>query len=259
MPRGKSAEVEEKERRIREKMSGIGKRIAVMSGKGGVGKSSVTAMLAVHLVREGKKVGVFDTDFLGPSIPKLFGLEDARLGFTQEGIEPVTTKLGIKVMSIHFMLSGKEQPVIWRGPMIAKVLLEFLERVHWGELDYLLFDLPPGTGDVPLTIMQSSKPDAIVVVTTPQDLAKEIVEKGVNMAMHLGVNEIHLVENMSYFECPNCGHVSYIFGESRVGDLTLKYGLNAEAKIPINPKISELADSGRIEELEEDYFVSLKL
>ena len=259
MAKGKPADVEEKEKRIMEKMSKIGKKIAVMSGKGGVGKSSVTAMLAVHFAKKGKKVGVFDTDFLGPSIPKLFGLEDARLGFTEEGMEPVTTKLGIRVMSIHFMLPSKEQPVIWRGPMIAKVLLEFLEKVHWGELDYLLFDLPPGTGDVPLTIMQSSKPDAIVVVTTPQDLAKEIVEKGVNMAIHLGVDEIHLIENMSYFKCPNCGHVSYIFGESKVSDLTLKYGLNAEAKIPINPEISELGDAGRIEEIEVDYFDGMKL
>ncbi len=259
MAKGKPKEIEEKEKRIMERMSKIGKKIAVMSGKGGVGKSSVTALIAIHLAKSGKKVGVFDTDFLGPSIPKLFGLESARLGFTEKGMEPVLTKLGIKVVSMHFMLPSKEQPVIWRGPMISKVLLEFLEKVYWGELDYLLFDLPPGTGDVPLTIMQSSKPDAIVVVTTPQDLAKEIVEKGVNMAIHLGVDEIHLVENMSYFQCPNCGHISYIFGESKTSDLTLKYGLKTEAKIPINPKIAELGDAGKIEDLEEDYFKNMNL
>jgi|Deesub1362A_J573_1020465.scaffolds.fasta_scaffold00049_135 Mrp family chromosome partitioning ATPase len=255
----KKSEEKEQDKEIAKRMGRIGKKIAVMSGKGGVGKSSVTALIALHFAKKGYKVGIFDTDFLGPSIPKLFGLEWERLAFSEDGIEPVkSARYGIKILSIHFMLPQKNQPVIWRGPMISRVIMDFLSKVSWGDLDYLLFDLPPGTGDVPLTVMQSVKLDGMVMVTTPQELTAEIVEKGVNMALRSEANKLYLVENMSFFKCPECGKINQIFGKGKTDELARKYGFKVVAKIPLNPNLTELCDRGKIEDFEEDYFDGLK-
>ncbi|MEM3698920.1 MAG: Mrp/NBP35 family ATP-binding protein, partial [Archaeoglobaceae archaeon] len=188
-------------------------KIAVMSGKGGVGKSTVSALLAVHYAKKGKKVGIFDADFLGPSIPKLFSLEKSRLSVVGDKLEPVlSTKYGIKVVSIQSLLPSPDAPVIWRGPLIAGMIRELLGRANWDELDYLIIDLPPGTGDAPLTILQDVKPNGILVVTTPQDLAVAIVEKSIKMAEELKSAVLGIVENMSYFICPKCGEKSFVFG-----------------------------------------------
>ncbi|WP_456330423.1 Mrp/NBP35 family ATP-binding protein [Archaeoglobus sp.] len=240
---------------IKERLDKIKNRIAVMSGKGGVGKSTVTALLAVHYARQGKKVGILDADFLGPSIPILFGLRNSRIAVSAEGLEPVLTqKYGIKVVSMQFLLPKENTPVIWRGPLIAGMIREFLGRVAWGELDYLLIDLPPGTGDAPLTVMQDAKPTGVVVVSTPQELTAVIVEKAINMAEETNTSVLGLVENMSYFICPNCGHKSYIFGEGKGETLAKKYNIGFIASIPIDQELLKLADSGRIEEYEKDWF-----
>jgi Mrp family chromosome partitioning ATPase len=226
-----------------------------MSGKGGVGKSTTTALLAVHYAKQGKKVGILDADFLGPSIPHLFGLEKGRISFSSDGMEPVEThRYNIKVISMQFLLPKREQPVIWRGPLIAGVLRDFLGRTAWGELDYLLIDLPPGTGDAPLTILQDAKPNGVVVVTSPQDLTAIVVEKAINMAEETNTAVIGIVENMSYFTCPNCGHKSYIFGKGKATDLARKYRIEYVTEIPIDPELVRLADGGKIEDYSEDYF-----
>ncbi|WP_290598020.1 MULTISPECIES: Mrp/NBP35 family ATP-binding protein [unclassified Archaeoglobus] len=240
---------------IKEKLDKITFRIAVMSGKGGVGKSTATALLAVHYARQGKKVGILDADFLGPSIPYLFGIQNARLSVSDEGLEPVLTqKYGIRVMSIQFLLPKTETPVIWRGPLIAGMLREFLGRVAWGELDYLLIDLPPGTGDAPLTVMQDAKPNGALIVSTPQELTAAVVEKAINMAEETKTAVLGLVENMSYFECPNCGHKSYIFGKGKASELARKYKIEYIAEIPIETELIRFSDLGRLEDYETDWF-----
>ncbi len=245
---------------IKNRLEKINSRIAVMSGKGGVGKSTITALLAVHYARKGKKVGILDADFLGPSIPHLFGLRGSRVSVSADGLEPVITqRYGIKVMSMQFLLRQENQPVIWRGPLIAGVLREFLGRVAWGELDYLFVDLPPGTGDAPLTIMQDAKPTGVVVVSTPQELTSVIVEKAINMAEETETSVLGIVENMSYFVCPNCGHKSHIFGDGKASTLAKKYGIKQVAEIPIDTELLKLADAGKIEEYEKDWFASFNL
>ena len=240
---------------IKKKLDKIGFRIAVMSGKGGVGKSTVTALLAVHYAKQGKKVGILDADFLGPSIPILFGLEKSRVAVSDEGLEPVLTqRFGIKVMSIQFLLPKKETPVIWRGPLIAGMIREFLGRVAWGELDYLLIDLPPGTGDAPLTVMQDAKPNGAVIVSTPQELTAAVVEKAITMAEQTKTAVLGIVENMAYFECPNCGEISYIFGKGRASELARKYRIEYVYEIPIDSELLRLSDLGRVEEYEPDWF-----
>lgn len=240
---------------IKERLDKITFRIAVMSGKGGVGKSTATALLAVHYARQGKKVGILDADFLGPSIPYLFGIQNARLSVSDEGLEPVLTqKYGIRVMSIQFLLPKTETPVIWRGPLIAGMLREFLGRVAWGELDYLLIDLPPGTGDAPLTVMQDAKPNGALIVSTPQELTAAVVEKAINMAEETKTAVLGLVENMSYFECPNCGHKSYIFGKGKASELARKYKIEYIAEIPIETELIRFSDLGRLEDYETDWF-----
>ncbi len=240
---------------IKKRLEKIKFRIAVMSGKGGVGKSTIAALLAVHYAKQGKKVGILDADFLGPSIPHLFGLDQSGVTFSSDGMEPVPSlKYGIKVMSMQFLLPKKEMPVIWRGPLIAGVLREFLGRVAWGELDYLIIDLPPGTGDAPLTIMQDAKPNGVVIVSTPQELTALIVQKAIIMAEETNTAVIGLVENMSYYVCPNCGQKLYIFGKGRAFELAKRYGIEYVTEIPIDPKLLDLADRGRIEEYSEDYF-----
>ena len=240
---------------IDERMENMKFRLAIMSGKGGVGKSTTTALLAVHYARKGNKVGILDADFLGPSIPHLFGLEGERVILTKEGIWPVTTKkYGIKIMSLQFLLPEKNAPVIWRGPLIASVLREFLARVNWGELDYFLVDLPPGTGDAPLTIMKDAKPNGVVVVSTPQELTSMIVEKAINMAKSVDTKVLGIIENMSYYLCPNCGHKSFIFGKGKVKDLAKKYGIGYYVELPLDQELLKLADSGKIEMYEKDWF-----
>lgn len=230
-------------------------KIAVMSGKGGVGKSTIASLLAVHYARKGKKVGIFDADFLGSSIPKLFSSEKSRLTVVGGKIEPIlSVKYGIKLVSIQNLLPSPETPVIWRGPLIAGVIREILGRTNWDELDYLIIDLPPGTGDAPLTILQDVKPNGILVVTTPQDLAIAIVEKSIRMAEELKSTVLGIVENMSYFFCPKCGEKVYIFGKGRSEILYRKYRLEFIVQIPIDSELLKLSELGRIEDYDVDYF-----
>jgi Mrp family chromosome partitioning ATPase len=220
--------------------------IAVASGKGGVGKSSVTCLLATSLAQQGYKVGIMDADVTGPSIPKLLGLK----GYPErEGdyLMPLETELDVKVMSLNLLLEQADQPVIWRGPIISKVVIQFWEEIAWGELDYLVIDLPPGTGDVPLTVLQSIPVNGIMMVTTPQDLAGMVVSKAINMAKKMEIPIIGLVENMSYLVCPDCGNRIEVFGSSRVKAMSEKYGIKALGQIPLDPNLVKLSDQGQIE------------
>ncbi len=237
---------------INSKMKQIKRKIAVMSGKGGVGKSTVAALLAVHLAKKGYLVGLLDADFLGPSIPKLFGLERRKPLSSIDGIDPVlSTKYAIRIMSIQFM-TPEGVAVIWRGPMISKVLRDYLAHVSWGRLDYLIIDMPPGTGDVPITVMQEVPLDGVIMVATPHDLTASIVERAINMARTMNSEVTGIVENMSYFRCPDCGRIAR-FGKG-ADLLAKKYGLEIIAKIPLEEKLSAFCDSGLIEEYDEDYF-----
>ncbi len=245
---------------VQENVKDIKKKIAVMSGKGGVGKSTVTALLAISLAKKCMKVAIFDADFLGPSIPKIFGVENARMEISDgKFVLPESKIHGIKILSIQFLLPERETPVIWRGPMIIGVMNDLLAKTDWRDVDYLIFDLPPGTGDAPLTLMQSIKLDGVVVVTSPNDLTSVIVEKALNMAKMMNTEVIGIVENMSYFKCPHCGEKSYIFGEKRSERLAEKYGLEVIAEIPIDPDLPKIADVGEIENYSRDYFSDLNL
>lgn len=226
--------------------------IAVMSGKGGVGKSMVTASLAVMLAKQGYKVGILDSDVTGPSIPKMFGMNNTAVG-DEKGIFPSESKNGIKVMSVNLLLENKEEPVIWRGPVIAGVVKQFWTDVYWGELDYLLIDMPPGTGDVPLTVFQSIPVDGAVVVTSPQDLVKLIVKKAFNMAQKMNIPVIGVVENYSYLECPDCKKKIEVFGKSHIDEVAAELGLPVIGKLPIVPAFAELADNGTFDEVENEY------
>ncbi len=230
--------------------------IGVMSGKGGVGKSMVTSMLAVLMQRRGYKTAILDADVTGPSTPKLFGLNTEATGDGNGGIFPVNTKTGIEVMSVNLLLTDKEAPVVWRGPVIAGTVKQFWTDVIWNDVDYMYIDMPPGTGDVPLTVFQSIPLDGIVIVTSPQELSNMIVSKAVNMAKLMNVPIIGIVENMSYYKCPDCGHEYNVFGESHVGETAEKFGLKVLAKIPIDPKLAALSDKGMIELMENDYLDS---
>lgn len=231
--------------------SDIKKVIAVMSGKGGVGKSSVTALTAISLSQKGYTVGILDADITGPSIPKIFGLNSGRAGADENGIYPETTRSGMKVMSINLLLEQKDKPVVWRGPLLANTVKQFFSGVVWGDLDYLLIDLPPGTGDVPLTIMQSIPLDGIIVVSAPQELVQLIVAKSVNMAKMLDVPILGIVENMSYLECPDCHKKINVFGKSKIDDIAKETGLQVMAKIPIDPDLARMCDEGLIEDYEK--------
>ncbi|AEA46403.1 Mrp/NBP35 family ATP-binding protein [Archaeoglobus veneficus] len=242
---------------IAERMKNVKHKIAVTSGKGGVGKSTVAALLAVHYARKGYKVGIFDADFLGPSIPKLFGVEDKakELIIRESGVSPVySEKYGIKILSIQFMLPSKESPVIWRGLAINTALRSFLGSVDWEELDYLIFDTPPGTGDAILTVMDFVDLDGLIMVTIPQELSAQIVEKAINMAKKMDTDVLGIVENMSYFECTKCGERYYLFGKSRAVELARKYDIDLIAEIPYDMELLDLAERGRIEDYEVDYF-----
>ena len=227
--------------------SEVKKVIAVMSGKGGVGKSTVTSLLAVSLMQQGYKVGIMDADLTGPSIPKMFGKNEEHALGDGKGIEPVKTDMGIKLMSINFLLEDKEAPVIWRGPAVTGTVKQFFTEVNWGNLDYLLVDLPPGTGDVPLTMMQSIPLDGIVIVTSPQDLVNHVVIKSINMAHKLHVPVKGLIENMSYFECKNCGERTYIFGESKSREVAERTNIDFITEMPIDPGMVKLVNEGKVE------------
>lgn len=237
------------------KFAKIGKMIAVVSGKGGVGKSFVTSMLAVTANKNSLKTAIMDADITGPSIPKSFGFgpSDRAVG-SEDGLIPVSSKNGIKVMSINLLLEEETKPVVWRGPVISAVVQQFYTDVMWGENDIMFIDMPPGTGDVPLTVFQSLPIDGIVVVTTPQDLVGMVVEKSLNMANMLNIPVIGIVENMSYYKCPDCGKIEHIFGESNVDKIAEKFGVPVLAKLPINPEIAKLVDRGLVEEVNVENF-----
>lgn len=232
--------------------SNIKNVIAVMSGKGGVGKSLVTASLAGMLAERGYKVGILDSDVTGPSIPKMFGMNGTASG-DEKGIYPEISKNGIKVMSVNLLLEDKTEPVIWRGPVIAGVVKQFWTDVYWGELDYLLIDMPPGTGDVPLTVFQSIPVDGTVVVTSPQELVKLIVQKAYNMAHKMDIPVIGIIENYSYLECPDCKKRIEVFGKSKIDDVSLELGIPVLGKLPIVPEFAELADKGKFDEVRNEY------
>lgn len=230
-------------------LSTIKKVVGIVSGKGGVGKSSVTSMLAVAMRRKGYGVGVLDADITGPSIPKAFGINQKAFA-TEEGLYPVPSKTGIDIMSINLLLDKPTDPVVWRGPVIAGAVKQFWEEVIWENEDYLFVDMPPGTGDVPLTVFQSIPLDGIVIVTSPQDLVSMIVSKAVKMANMLNVPIIGLVENYSYFVCPDCDKKHQIFGESKIDEVAVQNGLEVLAKLPINPEIAKACDNGAVEQVE---------
>lgn len=229
--------------------SHIKKVIGVVSGKGGVGKSMTSAMMAVSMRRKGYKVGVLDADITGPSIPKLFGVHGPAMG-TEDGINPVESHTGIKIMSINLLLEDEEAPVVWRGPVIAGAVKQFWQEVIWDDVDFLFVDMPPGTGDVALTVFQSLPVDGIVIVSTPQDLVKMIVNKAFNMAKMMNVPVLGLVENMSYYVCPHCNDKISIFGESQIDETTKELGVPVLAKLPINPDAAKMIDAGRVEDIE---------
>lgn len=234
------------------KMSNVKKVIGVVSGKGGVGKSLVSALMAVTMNRRQYKTGIIDADITGPSIPRMFGLKEKAQG-GQDGLIPVTTKTGIDIMSINLLLEDETEPVIWRGPVIAGVVGQFWTEVIWENEDYLFVDMPPGTGDVPLTIFQSLPVDGIIIVTSPQELVSMIVQKAMKMAVMMGIPVIGLVENFSYITCPDCGKKINVFGESQIDTVAEKFGLEVLARIPINPDFAKISDRGLIELFEGDY------
>lgn len=228
------------------KGSAVKKVIGVVSGKGGVGKSLVTCLLASEMQRRGYRTAVLDADITGPSVPSSFGLHGNVSG-GEDYICPVLSKTGIQVMSINLILDSETQPVVWRGPVIAGAVTQFWTDVLWDNVDYMFVDMPPGTGDVPLTVFQSLPVDGIVIVTTPQDLVGMIVEKAVNMAELMKIPVIGLVENMSYYKCPDCGTIHSLFGKSRVEETAGKFGIGSTAKLPVDPVISSLVDAGEVE------------
>ena len=234
------------------KLAKIKKVIGVVSGKGGVGKSLVTSLLAVEMQRRGYKVAIMDSDITGPSIPKIFGLKDRAEG-CKDGLLPVITKTGIKTMSINLLLENDTDPVVWRGPVIAGTVKQFWTDVCWGEVDYMFVDMPPGTGDVALTVFQSLPIDGIVIVTSPQELVSMIVQKAVKMAELMNLPVLGLVENMSYVKCPCCDEKFTIFGDGKVDQVAEEYGLSVLGKLPFDRTLAGACDAGMIELFEGDW------
>ncbi len=226
--------------------SSVKKVIAVVSGKGGVGKSTVTSMLAVAMARKSKRVGVLDADITGPSAPTAFGVTECQ-GATQEGLYPALTRGGIQVMSINLLLDNSTDPVVWRGPVIAGAVKQFWTDVIWEDVDYMFVDMPPGTGDVPLTVFQSLPVDGIVIVTSPQDLVSMIVSKAVKMANMMHIPVLGFVENYSYLQCPDCGKRIEVFGKSKLDSVAAEFGLPVLARLPIDPRVAEAYDNGLME------------
>ncbi len=231
--------------------STVKKVIAVVSGKGGVGKSTVTSLLAVAMSRKGKKVAVLDADITGPSAPTAFGVSECQSA-SEEGIYPAVTTTGIQVMSINLLLDNNTDPVVWRGPVIAGAVKQFWTDVIWEDVDYMFVDMPPGTGDVPLTVFQSLPVDGIVIVTSPQDLVSMIVAKAVKMANMMHVPVLGFVENYSYLECPDCGKRINVFGESRLDEVAEAFNLPVLARLPIDPAVAASYDSGMMETVKTD-------
>ncbi len=231
------------------KLSSIKKVIGIVSGKGGVGKSLVTSTMAVLANRAGYHAAVLDADITGPSIPRVFGLKERAMG-SEEGIYPVDSKNGISVMSVNLLLDNETDPVVWRGPVIAGMVKQFWTDVIWQNVDYMFVDMPPGTGDVPLTVFQSIPLDGIIIVASPQELVSMIVQKAVNMAKMMNVPVIGIVENMSYLACPDCGKEIKLFGESHIDEIAEKHGIENVAKLPIDPKLAAACDAGEIESFE---------
>ena len=232
--------------------SNIKKVIGVVSGKGGVGKSMVTSTLAVLTNRKGKKTAILDADITGPSIPKAFGVKDKAYG-NQFGMLPCESKTGIEMMSINLLLDNDTDPVVWRGSIIANTVKQFWQDVVWGDVDYMFIDMPPGTGDVPLTVFQSIALDGIIIVTTPQDLVSMIVDKAVKMAQKMNVPILGIVENMSYFKCSDCGKIHKIFGDSNIDAIAEKHNIPVVCKLPINPDVAAKCDRGAAEEYEGEW------
>ena len=235
------------------KASNVKHVIGVVSGKGGVGKSLVTSMLAVTMQRRGYKCAILDADITGPSIPKSFGLKCGSVEGSDLGMFPPTTKTGIEVMSVNLLVDDETKPVVWRGPVIAGTVKQFWTDVVWNEVDYMFVDMPPGTGDVPLTVFQSLPLDGIVIVSSPQELVSMIVEKAVNMANLMNVKVLGLVENYSYIVCPDCGKVIRPYGESHIEELAKAHNTSVLAQLPIDPSLASLCDKGVIELFEGDY------
>lgn len=231
----------------------IKRTVAVLSGKGGVGKSLITSLLAVVVRRKGYNVGILDADITGPSIPKIFGGNDYRAEPGEFGIYPARTHNDIKIMSINLLLDKNDAPVIWRGPLIAGVVKQFWTDVIWGKLDYLFFDMPPGTGDVPLTVFQSIPLNGIIIVTSPQDLVSLIVKKAYNMAKTMNIPILGIIENMSYAVCPECGNQMNIFGESNVEKVAEEMNIPFLGRLPIDPDLAALCDRGEIEKFDKNY------
>lgn len=234
-------------------MSHIKKVIGVVSGKGGVGKSIVTSMLSVLMNRRGHSTAILDADITGPSIPKAFGVKGEVTGDGAGGIFPLESKTGIKMMSVNLLLPEETTPVVWRGPVIAGTVKQFWTDVIWDDVDFMFVDMPPGTGDVPLTVFQSIPLDGIIIVTSPQELVSMIVAKAANMAQMMNIPVIGLVENMSYFKCPDCGKDYNIYGESHIAEVAEKFGYDILAKMPIDPRLAALCDKGMLELMENDY------
>ena len=231
--------------------SNIKKVIAVVSGKGGVGKSMVTALTACAMKRRGHKVAVLDADITGPSVPKAFGIKEKAMG-TDAGIFPALSKGGVEIMSVNLLLEHDTYPVLWRGPVIGGAVKQFWTDVIWNDVDFMFIDMPPGTGDVPLTVFQSLPVDGVIVVTSPQELVSMIVAKAVKMAEMMNIPVLGIVENMSYFKCPDCGKEIPVFGKSRVDETAREYGISLIAKLPVNPEMAELCDAGEIESFKTD-------
>lgn len=231
--------------------------IAVVSGKGGVGKSMVTALLARMMREQGFSVGILDADITGPSIPKMYGIHDTAKG-SDDGIFPEIAKDGTKIMSVNLLLPNESDPVIWRAPIITSVVTQFWTDVIWGDLDYLFVDMPPGTGDVPLTVFQSLPVDGIVIVTSPQELVQMIVKKAYNMAGMMDVPVLGVVENYSYVKCPNCDEEIHIYGDSHIEDVAKELGISVLGKLPMDQKFAKAADAGQIFAVENDYLTEAK-
>lgn len=234
--------------------SSVKKVIGIVSGKGGVGKSLVTSLMAVKMNSKGKRSAILDADITGPSIPKAFGLGTDGISMTPDGLMvPATTATGISIMSANLLLDKDTEPVIWRGPVIAGAVKQFWQEALWKDVDYMFVDMPPGTGDVPLTVFQSLPVDGIIIVTSPQELVSMIVAKAVNMAKKMDIPIVGLIENMSYLECPDCGKKISVFGESHIDEIAKEFDLPVLAKLPIDPKIASHVDAGTIEYLEESW------
>ena len=231
--------------------------IGVVSGKGGVGKSFVTSSLAVQMAKAGYKVGILDADITGPSIPKMFGAHGQLVG-DEKGMYPYETKEGIKIVSINLLMEDEEAPVVWRGPVIAGAVKQFWNEAVWGDVDYLFVDMPPGTGDVPLTVFQSLPVDGIVIVTSPQELVQMIVKKAFHMAGMMDVPVLGVVENYSYVKCPNCDEEIHIYGDSHIEDVAKELGISVLGKLPMDQKFAKAADAGEIYAVENDYLTEAK-